>query len=360
MTNLKSFSSRLIKQVYIERGAEDFRAVHIARRELENIGFHIVADESEIPEEHLKGTTLYLRRHRGNQVGRCPGSRGHLCCNYHTIDLYAGCGLGCSYCIMKSYLNFSPVSVYVDPLPALRAVRELAARKSGEDLRIGTGEIGDSLLYDPLFRLSESFIRGLSDLGNVHFELKSKTDFVDHLLDIENKGNAVIGFSLNPQEITDREEGLSSPVQARIAAARRVVEAGYRTSFHFDPVFKQANWRDLYFPLIDALGGFGRGAIAWISLGTFRYTPGLREKIADRPYLYEEFVPSADRKYRYLQRVRVQIYRELIERLLRVTGVTPYLCMESEAVWKRVYGGMPTAIPELKSVFDDDPARSKG
>ncbi|MBN1685082.1 MAG: radical SAM protein [Spirochaetales bacterium] len=360
MTNWKTFYNRIIRQVYLERGAEGFDAVGIARRELQNIDFRIVSDESEIPEEHLKGTTLYLRRHRGHQVGRCPGSHGHLCCNYHTIDLYAGCALGCSYCIMRSYLNFSPVTVYVDPEPAVQLVRELALQKKGETLRIGTGEVGDSLLYDPLFQLSEPFIRGLSDLDNVHFEMKSKTDFVDHLLDIEPKGNAVIGFSLNPPEIADLEEGIASAVQARIAAAKRVVEAGYRTSFHFDPVFRQANWRELYFPLIDSLAGFRKEAIAWISVGTFRYTPPLKDKIADRPYLYEEFVPSADGKHRYIQRVRAQMYRELIERLRAVTGVTAYLCMESAAIWKRVYGRMPDEVEELKGVFDDDPARLKG
>ncbi len=357
MKNLKRFYSRLIKQVYVEHGAEDLEAVTGAKGRLEEVEFRTVADETEIPAEHLNGTTLYLKRHRGNQVKRCPGSRGHLCCNYHTIDLYAGCGLGCSYCIMRSYLNFSPITVYVDPLPAIESVRSLAARRGDRPLRIGTGEVGDSLLYDPIFRLSEIFIRSLSPFENVHFEMKTKTDHVDHLLDIEEKGNAVVGFSLNPREIGVREEGVSSPVEARIRAAGRVVEAGYRTSFHFDPVFSGPDWRERYFQLIDTLGDIPGETIAWISLGTFRYTPALKDEIADRPYLFEEFVPSADGKYRYLQKVRVQMYRELVERLKSVTGAKVYLCMESAAVWKRVFGGTPDNIDELGEIFDENPER---
>jgi spore photoproduct lyase len=349
--------SHLVRQVYIERAAEDYASAALARKYLPALEFRVVDDQSEIPEEHLKGTTLFLRRHRGEQVGRCPGSHGHLCCNYHTVDLYAGCGLGCTYCIMQSYLNFSPVSVYVDPAPAIEAIRALASRDSSNDLRIGTGEIGDSLLYDPIFGLSEQFILGVSDLDNVHFELKTKTDFVDHLLDIDKKGNAIIGFSLNPEEIGTREEGMSSPVGSRIAAARRAVDAGYRTSFHFDPVFNLPGWRELYYPLIDSLRGFPPGSVAWISLGTFRYTPGLKDRIADRKYLYDEYVPSVDGKYRYLQKVRSQMYRELIEKLGTITDAGVYLCMESEAVWKRVYGALPNEIPNLESIFDDDPAR---
>lgn len=359
MKNLKSFYSSLIKRVYVERGAEEYKAVTTAKDALKDIDFRVVATTGEIPAEHLNGTTLFLRRHPGNPVTRCPGSRGHLCCNYHTIDLYAGCGLGCSYCIMRSYLNFSPVTVYVDPEPAIEAVRELAQAKGGETLRIGTGEVGDSLLYDPIFRLSEPFIRGLADCDTVHFEMKTKTDFVDHLLDIDAKGNAVIGFSLNPPEISSREEGIASSIEARLSAARRAVHAGYRVSFHFDPVFKSERWQELYFPLIDRLSDIPAQNIAWISMGVFRYTPELKQRIASRPYLYDEYVRSADGKFRYLQKIRVEIYKELLNRLREATGAKVYMCMESAAVWKRVYGALPDEIESLSSIFDDDPARSK-
>jgi spore photoproduct lyase len=260
---------------------------------------------------------------------------------------------------MKSYLNFSPVTVYVDPKPAVEAIREMAQKKPDEDLRIGTGEVGDSLLYDPIFRLSETFITDLSDLGNVYFEIKTKTDFIDHLLEIDRKGNAVIGFSLNPPSISGREEGLSSPVEARLAAAKRAVDAGYRVSFHFDPVFRVKNWRELYFGLIDNLRSIPAERIAWISMGVFRYTPDLKNKIEDRPYLYDEFVRSIDGKFRYLQKVRVRIYQELIGRLHEITGAKVYLCMESAAVWKRVFGALPDEIASLDAIFDDDPARLK-
>ncbi len=61
-----------------------------------------------IPPEHLEPATLYLCQPRGRQLAPCPGSAGHLCCGYWTLDLYLGCRLGCSYCILRSYLNFAP------------------------------------------------------------------------------------------------------------------------------------------------------------------------------------------------------------------------------------------------------------
>ncbi|MBT3272224.1 MAG: radical SAM protein [Spirochaetales bacterium] len=354
MTNWKTSFSHLVKHVFVQRSASGLRAVEAARGYLNDIKFRLVEDETEIPEEYLKGTTLYLCRHKGNPVGECPGSKGHICCNYHTVDLYTGCSLGCTYCIMRSYLNFSPVSVFVDPGPSIEHIRETALQNPEKKLRVGTGETGDSLLFDPIFQLSAEFIEAFSEIPNIYFEMKTKTDLVEHLFDIPAKGNGVVGFSLNPEEIGKSEEGISSPVKNRLDASLRAVHSGYLTSFHFDPVFKRPDWRELYFPLIDRLKTIPRARIAWISLGTFRYPPQLKDRIAKRPYLYDEFVPSKDGKYRYIQRSRVRIYRELVERIKSVTGAPVYLCMESEAVWKRVFGGLPNEIADLNGIFDID------
>ena len=353
--SLKAFYSHLIKRIYVHRLAGGDEVVKRARAYLDDVPFILIDSREEIPTEHLRGTSLYLCRHQGNQVGSCPGSRGHLCCNYRTVDLYSGCSLGCTYCIMRSYLNFSPVTVYVDPAAAIEQIQHLSAVNADESLRIGTGEIGDSLLFDPIFRLSEYFVTGLAGCENVLFEMKTKTSYVDHLLSIHKKGNAVIGFSLNPPEIGRLEEGITSPVEERLKAAGRAVRAGYRLSFHFDPVFRVLEWESLYKTLIQSLKQFPRDRVAWVSFGTIRYTPNLKEEVGKRPYLYDEFVPSKDGKFRYLQKIRVDMYRQLVDWLKSTLDVPAYLCMESKAVWRRVFGRLPHEMPEIKFIFGTPP-----
>jgi spore photoproduct lyase len=161
----------------------------------------------------------------------------------------------------------------------------------------------------------------------------------------------VIGFSLNPPAVSLPEEGAAAPVAARIDAARRAVAAGYRVAFHFDPIVAVDRWREHYGALIDSLSGFHSDEVAWISLGTIRYTPALREKMDDRPYLLDEFVPGIDGKYRYLQRERVEIYSWLRERLEMRIPAPIYMCMESSAVWRRVFGCLPREVPSLEAIF---------
>lgn len=342
-------------RLYAEEGLRGSPWLAAALEGLPALEPRFVAGKEGIPPEHLEPATLYLCRPRGRQLGPCPGSRGHLCCGYRTLDLYLGCTLGCSYCILRAYLNFAPVTVYPDPEPAVAALRGLAEANHGRMVRVGTGEVGDSLELDPVFNLSAHLIRAAAAYPNLHLELKTKTDRVDHLSTVQPKGNAVIGFSLNPEAVArDLEPGAAPPWQ-RLAAARRAAAAGFRLAFHFDPIVLQNGSVEqtlrLYLPLAASLAQFDPGRIAWVSLGAFRFPAALRERLENPRLSCAEFVRCGDGKFRYLQRERSRLYRGLAAELQRCTGAPVYLCMESAAVWRNVFGRLPRDIPGVRDIF---------
>lgn len=345
-------------KIYLTPEAEPLPATQRAFRLLGYPEYQIVGAPTDIPPNDQHQNTLFITSYRGQTVHKCPGSRGHLCCNYLTIDLYLGCSIGCTYCIMKSYLNFSPLTVYADPTPSIQRIQALAHQYPHRILRVGTGETGDSLLLDPLFGLSSQLIEGLADLPNVYLELKTKTTHADHLLDIPVKGNTIIAFSLNAKEIQEGEEGTSASIEERIIAAVKAAEAGYGLAFHFDPIFRFSNWRESYSYTIDLLKQVPSHRIRWISLGTLRFTPALRDRMEDRPHLFEEFVPCRDGKYRYLQPIRIQMYRWFLGQLSTFTDAPIYLCMESADVWKAVYGDIPMKIDALGDIFTRIPCKT--
>lgn len=341
-----------IEHIYLEQGVAGSKAAARAREHAgAAVPVETVDNREGIPKQHRNEHTLFIARTPGGAFKRCPGSRGHLCCNYLTLDLYAGCTLGCTYCIMKSYLSFSPLTVYADLEASMAKIREVALGNPGVLLRVGTGEVGDSLLYDPVFRLSEELIRALADIPNLRLELKTKSVEVDHLLDIEKKGKTVIGFSLNPESIIREEEPWATSLEERLDAARRASDAGYAVAFHFDPIIRVEEWERSYLEVVDRLEPFRSREVAWVSLGTMRFTKGLRDRIEERPYIFDEFFPSADGKLRYLQGSRVAVYRALRERIAATLDAPVYLCMESEAVWKRAMGGVPESLDEVRGLF---------
>ncbi|MFW6223665.1 MAG: radical SAM protein [Spirochaetota bacterium] len=346
-----AFYDDVIRRVYVTESARGDAAAERALTRLSGRPIRTVRDKDEIPPEHARQDTLFITASHGPVVGRCPGTRGHLCCNYLTANVYLGCTLGCSYCIMQSYLNFSPLTVQVRRREALDTLARIARANPDRAVRVGTGEVGDSLLLDPLFELSADYVEALAGLDNVYFEMKTKTDFVDHLLDLPRRGNAVVGFSLNPPALADTEEPFAASIERRLAAARRVVEAGYLVAFHFDPIIHVEGYEELYGALIDRLAAFPSERIAWISMGTVRFTTSLRERMNPRPYLFDEFVPGRDGKLRYLQVVRAGMYRSIRERIERVVDAPLYLCMESAEIWRRVFDALPSEIPKLEPIF---------
>jgi spore photoproduct lyase len=178
--------------------------------------------------------------------------------------------------------------------------------------------------------------------------LKTKTDCIDGLLEIERKGRAVISWSVNAEKIANADERGSATMPERIAAARRVQLAGYRIGLHFDPLVEFDGWEQEYreaigsiFSVIDPRG------VAWVSLGTLRITRGLesvmRRRAVAKHVLASEMVPAPDGKSRIWRGLRTRMYRLVVEQLSRIDSQMPiYLCMESPELWRRVMREVPS------------------
>ncbi len=338
-----------VKALYVTDDAVELPAVGRATGAF-GLEARVVTEINDVPPEDRNGETVVITTSRGRVLTPCPGTKGHRCCRYQTIDLYLGCTIGCTYCIMQSYLNYSPNTVYADTAAACAGIDALG--RTGRHYRVGTGEVGDSLLFDEIFRLSEELVAAAAPYPNLRLELKTKTACVDHLLTIPNKGNAVIGFSMAPQSRVSQEEPYAASITDRVAAAERGAAAGFGVAYHLDPIITSPdpnrNWIAEYRKLIGLLPDIEP---AWVSMGTVRFPPAFRRRVAPRPYLFDEFVPAKDGKLRYVQRRRIEVYNTVLAMLRDRFSAPIYLCMESDAVWRRVFGALPGELPELRGIF---------
>jgi len=286
---------------------------------------------------------LWLTRKKGGFVKPCPCTPMYIGCNYFIVNSVLNCPLDCSYCILQIYLGPSPVTVFVNLEDMRKEWDGFIRRRSGRFLRIGTGELADSLALDPLTRTAGEFISYFKTKSRAFFELKTKTVNIQGVLDAEPAENIVVSWSLNSAEIARKEERGAPSVSERIEAAREVVGRGFFVGFHFDPLVIHPGWEDAYGRVIERLlRTIPPKWIRWISLGGLRFSPALKGVIEDRfprsRVILGEMIPGRDGKLRYFKPLRLELYRR-IAGLLQENGgerIPLYFCMEDGEVWQKV------------------------
>ena len=365
------------QKIYLERSVQDTPITRNVRKQLPSTPVELIESSQQLLEEsRLWNPTfprakqqLILAAHKGQFFKPCParqtpkGAR-NACCNYFVINFASNCHMECSYCYLQSYLNFPYLIVYANLNDLLAQLRDTLAAAPSEFLRIGTGELADSLALDPLTNYSIPLVEFFSRQENAVLELKTKSNCVENLLGLEHRERTVVSWSINPRFIQEREEHKTATIDERLKAAEQCVNTGYPVAFHLDPLVHFEGWEHDYRNLIQEI--FDRipvASIAWISLGSLRMTPSLREIVRQRfPASFlplGELVPGADGKMRYFRPIRVEMYQKVLGWIRRATLRTPvYTCMESADVWTRVFGSRPAGEAQVGQYVTSQISRS--
>ena len=310
------------------------------------------ADEEELSGilTELKNTgvvskeVIVLKRFQGRLFQRCPGSKGMICCNYSLLNTCFGCLYDCAYCFLNSYINFYGIVqfTHIDDLDV-----DIPSGDTGIIYRVGTGEFTDSLMMDEATGIAPMLIDKLADRRDIMLELKTKSANIDHLLGIPKRGNTVLAWSLNTDHAAALYEAGGATLEARLAAARKALDAGYFLAFHFDPIIRYEGAVAEYESLVHRLFSvIDPNRVVWISLGCFRCPVGFQDSMN---LTTQEMFPGLDGKMRYLRNFRLDIYRRM-NKIIASYSHKPfvYLCMESADMWSDVFDADYSNSDELE------------
>lgn len=304
---------------------------------------------------------ILIQPYLGTFFKQCPGgNKKSACCNYFVLNLGSQCHFNCSYCYLQSFLNQPYMVVYSNIEDALDELDSLA--QSPLTFRVGTGEVIDSLGLDPITEYSKKLIKHLSPYPNVALELKTKSNFVDHLLDIENKGSAIISWSINPDFIIQKEEHLTASLEERLQAAKKSVDAGYKISFHIDPIIWHEDWEANYSSLVtEVCNLFSPEEVPFVSLGALRFQPEqtlmMKQRFSRSSLVNSaEVFPSKDGKMRFDANLRASMFSHIINTFKKNNPKWKvFLCMESPETWLSTYGSYPGKVDGLEDLFSPRP-----
>lgn len=311
------------------------------------------------PDPFKRGKRIIrLMRHKGAFVKPCPGTKEYICCNLEIIHIGQGCPMDCRYCALQFYFNRPVIEIFVNQDELFKELNQYLDDSSQPFHRFCTGEFTDSLALDYLTDLSSRLVDFFKNTNKASLEIKTKTNSVEPLKRLKPRGNVVVSFSLNSNEVSIKDEIRAATLNERLVAASVMENSGYRLGFHFDPIIPLGDWKHAYTKTISGIfDNVSAESIAWISLGVIRFQPVLKDIVTSRfgpvAYFHEAFTTGLDGKSRLFIDRRVDVYRFMAETIRkRSPDAKIYLCMESTEVWEKSLGITMNSNEQLSRYLD--------
>lgn len=303
---------------------------------------------------------LLITRNKGAVIKPCPGTSHYTCCDYAILHTGTFCTLDCSYCILQAYFH-PPVLQYFAGFKTLASALDQQF-KQPKISRLGTGEFTDSLIWENFTRQPQFLIEKFGKQNHAVLELKTKTVNIQSLLNLDHNGKTIIAWSLNTPAVIQSEERGTASLAARLKAAQKVEAKGYKLAFHFDPMVIYPGCEEAYKAVIHQIFKHVHPKnIVWISIGTFRFMPALKQMIENRfkdsNICCGEFILGLDNKMRYFKPLRIKLYKKIIDTIKAYAPeLLVYFCMEDEQVWESTMDFFPDKNGELGYLLDNSAA----
>lgn len=307
--------------------------------------------------------TLYITENHGAVVRKCPGTSHYTCCDYTILHTGTFCTMDCSYCILQAYFHPPVLQYFAGMDKIFTSLDTFFSQK--KTFRVGTGEFTDSLIWEKLSDQPQKLVKKFAEQKGSILELKTKTVNIESLQNIDHNRKTVVAWSLNTPSVIRSEEKDTASLKARIHAAKRCEQWGYRLAFHFDPLVIYDGCESDYKEVIRSIfadpssggGGILPDSIVWISLGTFRFMPPLKQIIEKRfpnsRIPYGEFITGLDNKMRYFKPLRIALYQKIVSFIREYAPeVLIYFCMEDQDVWEKSLCFFPKREGELGAMLD--------
>ncbi|MGL4730643.1 MAG: spore photoproduct lyase [Clostridium sp.] len=170
---------------------------------------------------------------------------------HYQLPLVSGCMGMCEYCYLNTQMGKKPyIKIHVNTDEILdKAGKYIEERKPAITIFEGAAT-SDPIPVEAYTGALKQAIEYFGQNENSLFRFVTKFTEVDSLLDAKHNGRTTIRFSLNINEVIKRYEHKAEDFQARISAAKKVSDAGYKVGFIIAPVFIEEEYKEKYYDML--------------------------------------------------------------------------------------------------------------
>jgi spore photoproduct lyase len=260
-----------------------------------------------------------------------------VCPHFLELKWATGCPYSCAWCYLQGTFRFQKYKKSPMPKSYDRISKSLLAFFEGDGVRpelLNAGELSDSMITEHTEEPFSIFVMDLiskQDLHKILFVTKSNN--IDNLLNVPNKEQAIVSFSLNAVEVAEQWEKAPA-VKDRIEAAGKLSDAGFEVRVRIDPMVPIEGWKEGYATLLKMI--FDRLKPSRITIGSLR---GLQSTINNSKD--KSWVPYLEERSNWGRKIateaRLEMYKFVIDKLRDDHGyLNVALCKETVDMWERV------------------------
>ena len=263
---------------------------------------------------------VIARPRKSGFIRRFDGTDGLVCNRFYRLILSNGCPFSCQYCYLRLIFgdNRGPV-VFTNPW--LEVERHLEKIPTGV---FSTGDLADSLaVTPPLLQPAIEYFRRQRDK---FLFLTTKSTNIKLLLGMRPTSQVWISFSVNAVRTWELFEKNTPHPDERLAAARRLKEAGWRVRVRIDPIIPEVGLHHCR-KIAEKVSAL---APERVTVGVLKHFPRLSRCQQERPR--KQLAESRNGIKRYPSHVKARIFDSLAEWL----GFQPAICRETPGLWEEL------------------------
>ena len=246
-------------RVFFEPAALDYPLGAELEQKFKAMGIPIESTTSHNQVRGIPGKTpkeKYVQAKRSLVVGVRRTLKFPTCkpSAHYQLPLVTSCPGLCEYCYLQTTLGPKPINrVYVNLDEIFEQAKRNMEERAPEITKFEGAATSDPVpveyLTGSLRRTIEFFAE--QELGR--FRFVTKFSDLDSLLTVQHNNHTEIRFSLNTEEVIKKFEKGTVSAKGRIAAAKKVADAGYPLGFLIAPIIIYEGWKDQYEQLIKDL-----------------------------------------------------------------------------------------------------------
>ena len=172
--------------------------------------------------------------------------RGVVCNSGYEIHTAFGCFHSCSYChVGNAFTIMLDVEKFIEKL-------EILMKQNQWQKLYKYDNQSDILTLEPEYGATKKLIEFFSKKDK-YLMLYSKSDNVDHLLNLNHNGHTIACWTISCKEVVEKFEHGAPSLEERLIAAKKCQEAGYKTRFRFSPIIPVKNWKEKNSKMIEKI-----------------------------------------------------------------------------------------------------------